>query len=161
MRFKQYIDDSDILREFQINNYFNKFNEVFNFKTDINVIDKHKDHFSCNFEIDNVRYNYQSKIIEDTTAIIVFFPVKMLDMFDEVKSGRYSGKIFSMVLECTKYLINEYKDLNKIGFTLENNKLESLYDRMNKYILKKFNRWKFEGKFINSNGYIQYTYIKR
>jgi hypothetical protein len=142
MEFKKYLieeqENIKIIKDLQIENYFNVCNEIFDKSSNIKIIQNNKDFFSTTFIVDNVEFNVLIKI-KNTKANILFFPIDDdLDIFELKKSKKYSGKIFASVFESVKIMLEKNQNVNEIVFVAENKQLEKLYNMMKSIISKIF-----------------------
>lgn len=165
MKIKDYLSNDEYhltekLTNWQLIDYFNNFNEVFDKYKQIKIIEMSKESFVTKFVINDIDYYFHSDITDDS-AIVIFYPLdEEWDLFKERKTNTgYLGSLFGTVIQSLKLMIENY-DLNTIGFTAENKKLESIYNLLDKTIQKRFPDWKLDKIDINK-GKKNYIYKRK
>jgi len=162
MKFKKYINEDEyihILTDWGVNNYFDNILESLDKETPIKITDNTSKYFTTTFSVNDIKYVFASKIIDDV-AIVMFHPVDMeLDLFKERKDKKYIGSVFANIFKSLKMMLND--NIIEIAFTAEYKELEKLYKIMNPTILKRFPDWKMNKVFRNKQGKMQYSYTRK
>lgn len=163
LTFNEYLLEQfyiDTLTNWQLIDYSNTCNEVFDSPSKIEIIQNQSNTFNTKFEVNGSLYMFMSEIT-DNSSNVLFYPLDGdFDLFRERKDSMYVGKVFASVLQSVKLMLDNNKNITILMFVAENKKLENIYKLIKPVISKRFSDWKFNSKYKSKNGKVVYKYSK-
>jgi len=148
MRLEQYlVDDNDEFKTELLKNsqrfheHFISLDEIFD--KDILLYSPTWDgiYFTVKFNVNGQIYTFKAKENSPGEFSVMFF-VLGVDILKLQGNKKYVGDVFSGVLKSLQLLIDE-KKVTSFYFNTNELKLISLYDKMSKYVERKFKDYKF------------------
>jgi len=167
MRLDYYIEEDnniEILTSWEYQNQlygFKSLEEMFDKEIEFGNIRKSKDLFMVNFKAADAEWVFKSTRLSDDIYGILFNKVgdKPEDMFNSKSNKEYVGEVFAGVFRCIKKLVDD-RNVNGIAFKSIDSKLLSLYNRMSKWVIKRFPDFIFQ-KELHKKNPTEFVYMKK
>jgi hypothetical protein len=104
-------------------------NEIFTTYVPIRIIKDNANHFVCEFEVDDNKYNFFAD--NNQGEWIVHFDAKKKENDKAAKAVTNPSVVFSTVLKCLEAFLDERtKEVESFVFTTNNDSLKRIYEKM-------------------------------
>lgn len=140
--FGDYTEDDyiEFITDWTVVNQFGRIDEIMNKHIGISK-DSSSNIYTLHFNVRGVRYIFRARREESNTYGIIFYDLSgrnPLDMFEpRLNDRQFVGDVYSGVFLSLKRLVSD-ETVDFFHFHTNNKKLISLYDKMTKYIERRF-----------------------
>jgi len=164
MRLQKYLNEykhSEFITLWEVQQQFHSYilDEIFDKDVKLDKIEKGTSGFSTHFNIGNDKYIFQAETYGNNIYGILFYRRDGLEMFKSKSGIKFPGDVFSGVFKSIRKLIDD-RQVDGIHFNTDDNKLRSLYTKMEPLIVKRFPEFKLSKK-IKKGNITEFLYLRK